>query len=153
MKNFTKFIKLLFLPSFVYEHDTLLINSIDTISKKVRMLEGEIIKKNKNQILFKIKSSKLFGRLSFGKLLFHILYIQEEDKYKIKAQFVTYRLIFFSVAIMLSLLLIIKAITTIKLVKLLAIPLVLISGHILFWGILPSKIKRLKKVFYEDVEI
>ena len=148
MKKLKDFLKKIFLPSFTYEFESSLPNDgyFEKIPKSVRSMDGEIVTKNSNYISFYLNASKIFSFPSFGKVLFKIESLN--NKYKFYVQFFTSRKIFLFAASILSISFLVNIAVTGEINKIIVIPIIFFSGHICFFGMLPSKIKKIKDVLF-----
>ena len=98
-------------------------------------------------ISFCIKASEVFGFLSLGNLDITVT-CAAIQKCEFAVKFVTCRKIFFVIALILALTILAGVFVTRDLKLIIALPFLFASGHILFWGMIPSKTKRLKQYLF-----
>jgi hypothetical protein len=148
MENIIDVVKKLFLPKFTYTYQSALPNKdyINNIASKLKSMNANIIDRNTNYISFYIKSSVILGKPALGK---YLIYIENVDgmEHIFKIQFSTTKSIYYSISSIISLLVIIGLIRNDNIFNLLAIPLLFLWGHVVFWGFLPTKIQKIKLFF------
>jgi hypothetical protein len=149
MEKLTDFLKKIFLPSFTYNFSSSLPSDgyIGKIPRSVTSRDGKIVAKNSNDISFYLDASKIFGFPSFGKVLFEIKSLKNNE-YRFDVQFFTYRKFFLFAASILSTFFLVNIALTGELNKIVVIPIIFLCGHLFFLGMLLTKTKKIKDVLF-----
>lgn len=98
---------------------------------------------NTSSVTFFVPTRKVIGALGIGKYLIRIERIGDEG-YLFEVKFITLKRVFYLIASVLSILIVLRVMQVGELSGLAIIPIVFLSGHLLFFGILPSKVSRIQ---------
>lgn len=152
MLNILLYLKNIFIPSFSYCFNINSSNLLLTAELKKRLdsVGATNIENITNGFRFKVKTSDLLKKFCFGQTVVTINH-KETNKVIIKVKFHTQKIIFLTLATILSLSILFNILTTKeeRLLKISIIPISFIFGHIVFWGYIPANAKRIKKFFWE----
>jgi len=139
------FLKKIFFPSFIYRFSTSLPSNsyIENANKKIKLLGAQIILKQDDCVYFYLRSYRIFRNPIYGKLLINIKKTRKNE-HEFSFQFITHKIIFYIIVFSLSWLIIINVLITGEIIEIVAIPCIFFFGHIYFWSMLPSAIRRAK---------
>lgn len=135
----------IFFPSFVYEYQTPPLSEFiyDKIAERMSFYGGKCIIHEKHQLTFSLPASSIFGKTGKGSLLISIKGHQKSS-YNISVEFILLRRIYYGIVISIICLLILNMLKTREISNLFAIPLLLIIGHVIFLGLLPSRVPKIR---------
>ena len=138
-------LKKIFFPSFIYEFSLSLPSNlyIEKANATLESFGAKILSKKSDSLSFYISASRI-RMVSYGKLLIHVRKTEVGD-YNFRIEFVTHKVIFYFIVLLLSLFIVISAATSHGGAKMVAIPFIFSSGHIYFWGMLPSGVTKIKR--------
>jgi hypothetical protein len=136
--------KKIFFPTFIYEFYSSIPEDsyIEKANHNLELLGAQILCKENDSLAFYVSSYKI-RKLSYGKLLIKIKKSKTRE-YNFRIKFVTHKSIFYLIAFLLSLFIVINVAMAANTTKILAIPFTLLSGHIYFWSMVPSGVKKIK---------
>lgn len=144
MGTIRSFLKLVFLPTFVYQYSFRDSHQfIERAIKRLRDLGGEQVLTRDGESSCHLPSGSVFGRLSSGRLVI-TLSMPSADEVRCRVLFLTHRFSFYLIAGLLSFAVVVRSIYVWNATTLLVLPVILLSGHLYFWGVLPAKVGRLK---------
>ncbi len=96
-----------------------------------------------SSVTFFVPTRKVLGALGIGKYLIRIERVSDEG-YLFEVKFITLKRVFYLIASVLSILIVLRVIHVSEFSGLAIIPIVFLSGHLLFFGVLPSKVRRIQ---------
>jgi hypothetical protein len=149
MKIALRRLKRALLPPFVYEYSISHSSQhAERVIRRLRDLGCEKLQTRHGEISCYLSSRAVFGGLSFGRL-FITLSTPSTNEVRYRVLFLTQRFCFYLAACLLSLAVVGRSIYMSNLVTLLVLPVILFSGHLYFWGMLPAKVGRLKTFLHQ----
>jgi uncharacterized membrane protein YgdD (TMEM256/DUF423 family) len=137
------------LPRFVYEYSIRHSSQhAERVIQRLRDLGCEQMQTRNGESSCYLSKRSVFGGLSFGRL-FITLSTPSTNEVRYRVLFLTQRFCFYLTAGLLSLAVVGRSIYMWNCATLLVLPVILFSGHLYFWGMLPAKVSRLKTFLHQ----
>ena len=145
MDRFVKLIVWWLLPNFTYEFvvDMPISNYIENAAMAIKAAGGTLIERHDNDLCFYVPSRRVLLYSLGGRL--KVTLRKDGDRHKFSVEFQTVRFGHYIVASVISIVFIFEAFWEGALQHLRIVPVAFISGHLLFLGMLPSKIERIQR--------
>lgn len=137
-------------PSFEYQFRTALPSKgyLRHVEANAGVCRLEIFDKGPDHVAFDVGASDLLGRMALGTYKVRIRRVDRND-YSISVIFLSDRNIFRLLALTLCSVVLLSGISRGELSRLAAIPIILLSGHLGFWGAVPGRIRRIKDRLFD----